>query len=152
MKWWKAEKYGTSTNDHEVPPSIALTLLVCEHFEMSKIGDDYNDLSAFYKTVKNIIDSIFYDGYNSDGEPIKKLYSNACKLPKQPNSDCFIKLRKSDAHIQKFYNKLNYLEEKLQKACNETDERKAGEEVVRVLGDKFPLPEKDKVNKEDSFA
>lgn len=150
LKWWKAEKYSTSTNDHEVPPSIALTLLVCEYFKASKIGDDYNDLSAFHKTVQKIMDSIFYDAYDDNGEQIKKLY--ACNLPRQPYSDCFTKLKKSNAHVQKFYNKMKYLKEKLEKACDEADERKAGEEVVKVLGDKFPLPEKDKVNKEDSFA
>ncbi len=150
LKWWKAEKYDGSTNDNEIPPSIALTLLVCRYFEWSKIDDDYNDLSSFYKTVKNINNLIFYDEYDEDGKLIKKLYP--CKLPVQPYSDCFYKLKKSNSSVQKFYNRMKYLEEKLKNAYDETNERKAGEQIVKVLGDKFPLPEEDKVNEEDSFA
>ncbi|MFW6015782.1 MAG: cyclic GMP-AMP synthase DncV-like nucleotidyltransferase [bacterium] len=150
LKWWKAEKYSNSTNDNEVPPSIALTILVCNYFICSKIEDEYNDLNALYKTVNNIFNSIFYDGYDEDGNEIKKLYP--CKLPVIPYSDCFEKLKRSNSYVETFYNRMKYLEKELDEACNESKERKAAEHIVKVLGNKFPLPEEDRVNKEDSFA
>lgn len=150
LKWWKAEKYGNPQSDNEVPPSIALTILVCCYFQHSKIDGECNDLDALFKTVKKIVDTIFYDGINDDGNVVKKVIE--CKLPRTPYSDCFSKLKLSDNHVQKFYDKLEYLRKQLEYAVNESDERKAGEAICKVLGEKFPLPEKDKANAQDSFA
>lgn len=150
LKWWKAENYNNSTTDNEIPPSIALTILVCEHFITSKIENEYNDLNALYKTVNKIFNSIFYEGYDEDGNLVKKLHP--CKLPVTPYSDCFDKLKESDSYVEIFFNKMKYLKNKLEAANEEPEERKAAKNIVKVFGDKFPLPEKDKVNKEDSFA
>ncbi len=150
LKWWKAEKYGNSQNDNEVPPSIALTLLVCKFFKHSKIDGKYNDLDSFYKTVDNIITQMFYDGYDGQGNKIKQLYK--CNLPTVPNTDCLSHLKESNNHIQKFFNRIDYLRSQLLNAVNEQNERKAGESVCKVLGEKFPLPEEDRANEEDSFA
>lgn len=150
LKWWKAEKFSNSQSDNQIPPSISLTLLVCEYFRYSKIDGKYNDLDSLYKTVSEIISQMFYDGYDDDWNMVKKI--RACNLPTVPYSDTLAKLRNSDNYVQGFYNKIDYLRKQLEIAVNETNERKAGEAVCKVLGDKFPLPEEDKVNEEDSFA
>ncbi|MGU8456269.1 cyclic GMP-AMP synthase DncV-like nucleotidyltransferase [Clostridium perfringens] len=150
IKWWKAEKYGTSRRDHSIPPSIALTILVCEHFESAKIDDEYNDLNALYKTVKNIAGELFEKTFDEDDEEIISL--KECKLPKDPGSDCFFKIRNSYSYIKTFYTRWTTFESNLKKAVEEDDERTAGEIVAKMFGDKFPLPEVDEVNSEDSFA
>lgn len=150
LKWWKEEKYSNSQNDNEVPPSIALTLLVCKYFINSKIDGKYNDLDSLFKTVSNIMTEMFYDGYDDDWNTIKKI--RECNLPTAPYSDTLTKLRTSNNHVKKFYDKIDYLRSRLEIAVNESNERKAGEVVCKVLGDKFPLPEEDKANEEDSFA
>ncbi len=150
LKWWKAEKYSNPQSDNEVPPSISLSLLVCEYFKYSKIDGKYNDLHSLYKTVSEILASLFYDGYDENWNTIKKI--KECKLPTVPNSDTLIKLRKSNSNVKKFYDRMDYLNKQLEIAVNETNERKAGEAICKVLGEKFPLPEEDEVNEEDSFA
>ena len=150
IKWWKAEKYANSPSDYEVPPSISLTLLVCRYFKYSKIDGKYNDLDSLYKTVSEIISEMFYDGYDENWNSIKKIYE--CNLPVIPYSDTLIKLRGSNNHVKKFYDRIEYLRKQLEIAVNELNERKAGEAVCKVLGGKFPLPEEDRANEEDSFA
>ncbi|MBN4074440.1 MAG: hypothetical protein COA82_11890 [Alkaliphilus sp.] len=150
FKWWKAEKYSNPQSDNEVPPSIALTILVCKYFKYSKIDEKYNDLDSLYKTVNKIIEEIFYDGYDTEWNEIKKIRN--CNLPTIPNSDCFSNLKNSDNYVKKFYDKMEYFKNQLEIAVNESNERKAGESICKVFGEKFPLPEEDKANEEDSFA
>ncbi len=150
LKWWKAEKYSNPQSDNEVPPSIALTLMVCKYFQYSKLDGKYNDLNSLYKTVKKIIETMFFDGYDDEGNEIKKIYN--CNLPTVPYSNCFANLKNSNNHVQKFYDRIEYFKSQLEYAVNESNERKAGEAICKVFGEKFPLPEEDKANEEDSFA
>ena len=150
IKWWKAEKYGTSRRDHSIPPSIALTILACENFESVKIDGEYNDLNALYKTVKNITSELFEKTIDEEGKEVIDLIE--CKLPKAPGSDCFFKIRNSYSYIKTFYTRWTTFESNLKKAVEEENERTAGEILVGIFGDKFPLPEVDEVNSEDSFA
>jgi len=150
LKWWKAEKYSNPQSDNEVPPSISLSLLVCKHFRYSKKEGKYNDLDSLFKTVSAIISEMFYDEYDENWNTVKKI--KECNLPKIPYSDTLIKLKNSDNYVKKFYDKMEFLRKQLEIAVNETNERKAGEAVCKVLGEKFPLPEEDRANEEDSFA
>lgn len=150
LKWWKSEEYSQPQSDNEVPPSISLTILVCLYFETAKVEGKYNDLAALHKTVSNIVTEIFYDEYNQDGKIVKRI--KECNLPTNPYADTLTKLRNSDNHVSKFYNKMENLRKRLESAVNESNERKAAETICKILGDKFPLPEEDKVNEEDSFA
>lgn len=127
-----------------------MTLLVCKYFKHSKIDGKYNDLDSLYKTVSEVISEMFYDGYDENGNSIKKI--NECSLPVVAYSDTLTKLRNSNSHVKKFYDRIEYLRKQLKIAVNESDDRKAGEAVCKVLGEKFPLPEEDKANEEDSFA
>ena len=87
---------------------------------------------------------------SDDGRIVKKV--NECNLPKTPYSDSLSNMRASENYVKRFYDRLEYLRNQLKLAVDESDERKAGEAVSKVLGDKFPLPEKDKANAQDSFA
>lgn len=150
IKWWKAEKYGTSRRDHSIPPSIALTILACENFESAKVDGEYNDLNSLYKTVKNITSELFEKTIDEEGDEVINLIE--CRLPKKPGSDCFFKIRNSYSYIKTFYKRWTTFESNLKKAVEEENERTAGEIMVKMFGDKFPLPEVDEVNSEDSFA
>lgn len=150
VKWWKAEKYGTARGDHQIPPSIALTILVCQNFKSYKIDDEYNDLNSLYETVKNITQVIFT--VTKDENEEESIILNECRLPKKPGSDCFFKMRNSDSYIKTFYTRWTTFESNLKEAVESDKEREGGEIMVKIFGDKFPLPETDEVNSEDSFA
>lgn len=145
IKWWKAEKYSNPSSDNEVPPSIALTILACQHFEYSEC-----DLECLSKTVNNIFNEIFELTINEKGEEIIEI--KECNLPKNPYTNCLSKLQESDNHIKKLYSRFKYLVDKLEIALSEKSDTKAGEYIVKVFGDKFPLPEEDKARAQDSFA
>lgn len=149
LKWWKAEKYKGKDND-KIPPSIALTILACKYYKKGKVDDEYNDLKSLYLTVEKISDVIFEE--TKDENSNKKIILKECKLPKEPYSDCFFKIQKKEEYINTFYNRWTSLKDNLKEAYDEDDERKAGEVLVKVFGDNFPLPEEDKISNEDSFA
>lgn len=142
IKKWKQEKYDGSTNTNEVPPSIALTLLVCEKYvEYTSDGD--NDLASFYYTLKAILDKFII----SRDRDNNITYANiTCSLPVQPFSDVFYKLKKSTSHMITFYKRLNNAVTDLREAMNLDDEHEAAKKVVKVLGDEFEVPEKQSSN------
>ncbi len=49
MKKWKNEKYAAASSDHEVPPSIGLTLLACDCFTKQSTDEEEDDLLALQK-------------------------------------------------------------------------------------------------------
>lgn len=53
VKKWRDEKYSNSTSDHEVPPSIGLTYLVCDNFVECSSDDGDDDLLALKKTMES---------------------------------------------------------------------------------------------------
>lgn len=138
IKKWKLCKYGNSTNSHEVPPSVGLTILACQNYsEFTWDGDD--DLSSLYYTMKAIKDrfSVWKD---ASGRIISANIS--CNLPVVPYSDVFYKMRDSSSHMVTFYNRLSRAVSDLREAMNLSDEYEAAKCVRRVLGDEFTLPEK----------
>lgn len=138
IKKWKQEKYKNSTNSHEVPPSVGLTILACKNFvEYTSDGDD--DLSALYYTLKSIRDK-FIISKDFNGEITSAAIS--CNLPVTPYSDVFYKMRDSSAHMITFYKRLNKAVDNLREAMNIDDEYEAAKYVVKVLGDEFNIPEK----------
>lgn len=139
IKKWKLEKYYNSTLDHEVPPSIGLTLLACDCFVgcTSSEGDD--DLTSLQKTIQNIVNkfSLTYE----NGVLVKADISRY--LPVTPWTDVFKKMKdSSDTYGVKFYNRLNTALQNLTDACNEESEHDAGLSVQKVLGDEFKVPAK----------
>lgn len=139
IKKWKQEKYHNSSLAHEAPPSIGLTLLMCDYFVQvtSVKGDD--DLSSLRQSVQNIVDQ-FSLTYDYKGELIKA--DITYNLPVTPFIDVFVKMKMSDAYGIKFYNRLSKALQNLNDACNVESEHDAGVSVQKVFGDKFNVPPK----------
>ena len=55
IKKWRNEKYSGSVSDHEVPPSIGLTLLACDCFCAQSTDNEDDDLLSLQKTMKAIL-------------------------------------------------------------------------------------------------
>lgn len=138
IKKWKQEKYSNSDSKNSIPPSIGLTLLACTNFVSCTSSEGDDDLQSLYKTIKNIVNafSLTYDG----DELVKA--EIICDLPVEPKSDIFYKLKNSDAHGVKFYNRLKKACDNLENANNLDSEYDAATYVQKVLGDEFELPEK----------
>ena len=144
LKKWKNEKYANSSSDHQVPPSIGLTLLACTYFlrQVDEQGKD-DDLKAL-KFIMEKIKSQFSCLYDEYGNIISA--DIHCYLPVIPNSDVFQKMRDSSSeYILTFYKRLSTAADKLIKALNCDNEHDAALYVQDVLGKDFEVP--DKVNK-----
>ncbi len=138
IKKWKQEKYSGSSNSHEVPPSIALTILACQNYTAYDADGD-NDLRAFYETMKAILDR-FYVLKNGEGEITYA--SIRCDLPVTPYTDVLYKMRTSTKHMITFYQRLERAVSNLQQAINLEEEHEAAKYVQKVLGTEFQIPEK----------
>ena len=145
IKKWKAEHYKNSVNDHEVPPSIGLTLLACECFCPASMDDDNDDLLSFRNTLKRIQDK-FNVEYSpcSDSDIVNA--SISCYLPTTPYSDVFSKMEdSSDSYMITFYKRLSNAVSNLTNAVNLESAHDAGEYVQKVLGTDFTVPAKEAV-------
>lgn len=139
IKKWKQEKYRNSTLDHEVPPGIGLTLLVCDCFVSSTSSEGDDDLTSLQQTVQNMIN--LFSLTHKDGEVVKADISR--KLPVTPETDVFKKMKdSSDNYGVTFYKRLNTALQNLIDACNEESEHDAGISVQKVFGDEFQVPAK----------
>lgn len=144
LKKWKDEHYANSVNDHEIPPSIGLTYLVCDHFEAQSSTDGDNDLLAFQKTVQNICDrfSITKDYYGTITNANISRY-----LTVQPYTDIFRKMKDSSSYMITFYKRLCAARDNLINAVNVESDHDAAEYVVKVLGSEFEVPPKPAASK-----
>lgn len=59
MKKWKNEKYAAASSDHEVPPSIGLTLLACDCFTKQSTDEGEDDLLALQKNNESGFGQIY---------------------------------------------------------------------------------------------
>lgn len=139
IKKWKQLEYETSTNSHEVPPSVGLTILACEHYSEYTYGGD-DDLSAMYFTMKNIKDAFIVetDRFNEITSA-----SIECKLPVEPGSDVLYKMRTSSVYLIKLYKKIVKAVNALNEAVNLTEAHEAAKYVRKVLGEEFTIPDKE---------
>lgn len=143
VKKWKNEKYSEAQSDHEVPPSIGLTYLVCDCFteQTTSSGDD--DLLALQKTLKAIKNK-FTCTYTANGEVVSANISRY--LTVAPYTDIFNKMRDSSAsYLLTFYKRLSKAVDYLTDALNVESEHDAGEYVQKVLGTEFIVPPKEAV-------
>lgn len=134
FKKWKQEKYHNSTNENEIPPSVALTIFACENY----VYEDHIILSL-YETFKKIRDQ-FYVSRDINGSVIS--VNITCNLPVTPFSDVLYKMRKSDSHLTTFYNRLCTAINNLNTAILLEDEHEAGKYIQKVFGESFEIPEK----------
>lgn len=145
LKKWKNVHYANPVNDHQVPPSIGLTYLVCDSFEAQSSADGDDDLLAFQKTVWNICNR-FVISRDSAGNITSASISRY--LPVQPYTDIFKKMKDSSAsYMITFYNRLCTARDQLTNAVNVEADHDAAEYVVKVVGDEFEVPPKSAANK-----
>lgn len=145
LKKWKNVHYANPVSDHQVPPSIGLTYLVCDSFEAQSSTDGDDDLLAFQKTVRNICNR-FVISRDSDGNITSASISRY--LPVQPYTDIFKKMKDSSAsYMITFYNRLCTARDQLTNAANVEADHDAAEYVVKVVGDEFEVPPKSAANK-----
>lgn len=145
LKKWKNEHYANSVSDHEVPPSIGLTYLVCDHFEAQTSTEGDDDLLALQKTVRNICNqfSITRDYYGNITSASISRY-----LTVQPYTDIFKKMKDSSAsYMITFYKRLCTAKDNLTNAVNVESDHDAAEYVVKVLGEEFEIPPKPAANR-----
>ena len=142
IKKWRNEKYSGSTNDHEIPPSIGLTLLACDCFSAQSTSEGDDDLLALQKTMKGILDKFTYT-YDANGNLVKTISEY---LPVTPYSDVFKKMKDSSiSYMTTFYNRLSKAVDNLTDAVNVESAHDAAEYIQRVLGDRFTIPPKEAV-------
>jgi len=145
LKKWKNVHYANPVCDHQVPPSIGLTYLVCDSFEAQSSTDGDDDLLAFQKTVRNICNR-FVISRDSAGNITSASISRY--LPVQPYTDIFKKMKDSSAsYMITFYNRLCTARDQLTNAVNVEADHDAAEYVVKVVGDEFEVPPKSAANK-----
>ena len=140
IKKWKQIKYNNSSNSHEIPPSVGLTILACQHYK-EYITDGADDLLSLYHTMKEIRNQ-FIVTKDSYGNVLSA--SISCILPVAPYSEVFYKMTSS--HMLTFYNRLNTAVENLREAVNLSEAHEAAKNVQKVLGDEFTVPAKETKN------
>ena len=142
IKKWRNEKYSGSTNDHEVPPSIGLTLLACECFSAQSTDDGDDDLLSLQKTMKGMLDKFTYT-FDDKGNLVRTITKN---LPVTPYTDVFKKMKDSSStYMTTFYNRLSKAVDNLTNAVNVESAHDAGKYVQKVLGNDFTVPAKEAV-------
>lgn len=142
IKKWRNEKYSGSTSDHEVPPSIGLTLLACECFSSQSTDEGDDDLISLQKTMKAILDQFTYT-YDNE---YNRVWTITHYLPVTPYTDVFEKMKdSSDSYITTFHNRLSKAVDNLTNAVNVESAHDAGEYVQKVLGEEFKVPAKEAV-------
>lgn len=139
IKKWKNEAYVNPKSDHEMPPSIGLTLLACDYFIPAiEDGKDY-DLLSLKNRLKQIQGrfSITFDGYyNVIGADIQRY------LTVKPYTDVFDKMRSSsEQYMLTFYKRLSAAVSNLEDAVNTSSDHDAALSVQKVLGEDFEVPE-----------
>lgn len=142
IKKWRNEKYSSTENDHEIPPSIGLTLLACDCFSALSTDDSDDDLRSLQKTMKSILNK-FSIKKDQNGEIISA--SLNCYLPVSPYTDVFIKMKESKTHMITFYKRFSKAVANLTSAVQLESEHDAGEYVQKVLGPVFIVPAKEAV-------
>ena len=135
IKKWRNEKYKNSSNDHEIPPSIGLTLLACDCYSYQST----DNLLSLQKTMQAMLDK-FVATYDEDGNLVHAISRD---LPVVPNTDVFRKMRESSSYMNTFYNRLSKAVDNLTNAVNVESAHDAGKYVQNVLGDSFIVPPKD---------
>lgn len=131
LKRWK--DFNFSNNGHARPTGIGMTAIAYQWFvpNITKSFDgktELKDLIAFKNLVKKAIDN----NYGLD-----------VKLPVLPNNELFEKLKNSEHNTANYKIKLQDLYDTLKDAEDEVDPYEAAKKVNKVLGDDFPIPEKE---------
>ena len=141
LKRWKDLKFSSSGN--VAPAGIALTVAAYDYFTANYTLDiftnerNYNDLLALKEMIEKVLNNFRYVFDENEGNMVERL---VVTMPIEPYNDLLEKM--SNNNMIEFKNKLITLKEKLEKAHNEVDPVVACEELNKVFGDDFIIPEK----------
>ena len=125
--------------------SIGLTVMVKEQFASSFSTEGARqDLAALRDTAEAILNGGYFD------EEEESRYRVCVDLPKEPWRDIFDESN-LDTGTQ-FHNKLGRLVEQLDKAADESDERKQCQILNKLFGDDFEVPEPPKGSTKEKKA
>lgn len=140
VKKWRDIQYENSTRDHEIPPSIGLTYLVCDTYVETLEGGNHSDLDELY-TVFSGIKGKFSLKYYGDDLTKAEISRN---LPVEPYTDIFKRMKdRSDEYGVKFYRRVSTALDNISDALNADDDHSASVYVRRIFGDEFELVPKD---------
>lgn len=144
FKRWKNKKFSSSGNAE--PPSIGITLIAVDKFDVSKKYDYleekyiYDDLDALLNFVREIKGLFKFSGISENG---RYLYSIEYNLPSdlrfEDNTNVFRKM--SDNYMTDFKEKIDDLITDLEAVKNEVDEVEQCKKLNKIFGDDFPIPE-----------
>ncbi|WP_067583454.1 nucleotidyltransferase domain-containing protein [Endozoicomonas ascidiicola] len=143
MKRWRDESFSAEVKKKLF--SIGLTVMLKEQYAPGYLRKELeDDLTVLKKVVDNILDASYLEkDFWTDN------YRLSVKLPRKPGRDIFQHKVDggrsepgSDYNLgNQFRNKLQRLQDKLQKAQNEESEVKQCTLLNSVFGDDFPIPE-----------
>lgn len=143
LKRWKDENFSSDGN--AAPIGIGLTVatyddLVPRFFD--PVAADPDDLRA----LRDLVSAILQRFHQVWDETEQKMVSRLeVKLPVEPWSDLFDQM--TNRQMENFEAKLERLEEALDYALDAVDPVDACEELRKVFGDDFPVPEKEDTGK-----
>ncbi|SDH60958.1 nucleotidyltransferase [Halanaerobium congolense] len=150
LKRWKDIKFSSDGN--AAPLGIGITVAAYKWFNVSKEIEDifsnkykFNDLNALINFIEDLISRFNYMYY--DEEYVERLQ---VELPFEPYDELFKNM--TNKQMTKFKNKLEELISKLREASDEVDPVVACENLVKVFGDDYPIPEKEETAEKKNCA
>ncbi len=150
MKRWKNLKFSNVGNAE--PPSIGITLIAADKFEVSKHYDYleekyyYNDLEALIGFTKEIQNLFTYVGQSEMGRLLYRIqYYLPNDLDFELDTDIFRKM--TDKYMTDFKDKIDKLVEDLEDVKEEADEVEQCKLLNKIFGEDFKVPEKKDASK-----
>lgn len=150
MKRWKNLKFSNSGNAE--PPSIGITLIAADKFEVSKNYDyfekkwKYDDLEAIIGFAKKIQNLFTFVGLSDKGRLLYRInYSLPSSLNFEFGTDIFKKM--SDIYMTDFKDKIDKLITDLEEVRKEADEVEQCILLNKIFGEDFKIPEKTDASK-----
>lgn len=153
MKRWKNLKFSSSGNAE--PPSIGITLIAADKFEVSKSYDyleekwNYSDLDAIIGFAKKIQSLFTFKEISDNGRLLYRIkYSLPSSLNFEADTDVFKKM--SDIYMTDFKDKIDKLVNDLEAVKEEADEVEQCKLLSKIFGDDFNVPDKKEASKKQT--
>ncbi|MFR3820870.1 MULTISPECIES: nucleotidyltransferase domain-containing protein [Hungatella] len=150
MKRWKNLKFSSSGNAE--PPSIGITLIAADQFEVSKSYNyleekwEYDDLDALIGFTKEIQNLFKFQGISENGRVLYRIkYPLPSSLNFESDTDIFKKM--TDIYMTDFKDKIDKLVNDLEAVKEEADEVEQCRMLNKIFGDDFKIPEKKNASK-----
>lgn len=150
MKRWKNLKFTNSGNAE--PPSIGITLIAADKFEVSKSYDyleekcNYDDLEALIDFSKKIQGLFTFKGIADSGRLLYRIkYPLPFTLDFDNDTDIFKKM--TDSYMTDFKDKVDKLVGDLEAVKGEADEVEQCKLLNKIFGDDFKVPDKKDASK-----